>query len=85
MYSKYLLLRPVNRVNNCTNSFFEGHSIEKVTFPTRVMKLLGISTIIVTNAAGGLNPAYSVGDMMIINDVVTPSLHAIPKLTFPAH
>ncbi|KAL7267848.1 Purine nucleoside phosphorylase [Rhizina undulata] len=48
--------------------FFEGHSIEKVTFPTRVMKILGIKTVIVTNAAGGLNPEYRVGDIVILND-----------------
>ncbi|RPB17316.1 inosine guanosine and [Morchella conica CCBAS932] len=64
--------------------FFEGHSIEKVTFPTRVMKLLGISTIIVTNAAGGLNPAYSVGDMMIINDHINlPGLSGAHPLRGP--
>lgn len=50
-------------------SFFEGHSIQKVTFPTRVMKLLGIHTIIVTNAAGGLNTEFAVGDIVVLNDV----------------
>ncbi|RPB01697.1 inosine guanosine and [Choiromyces venosus 120613-1] len=48
--------------------YFEGHSIQKVTFPTRVMKLLGIHTIVVTNAAGGLNTGFSVGDIMVLND-----------------
>ncbi|KAI5813039.1 nucleoside phosphorylase domain-containing protein [Pyronema omphalodes] len=48
--------------------FYEGHSIEKSTFPVRVMKLLGIESIIVTNAAGGLNPEFRVGDIMILND-----------------
>ncbi|CAZ86073.1 unnamed protein product [Tuber melanosporum] len=48
--------------------YFEGHSIEKVTFPMRVMKLLGIHTVIVTNAAGGLNSEFSVGDIMVLND-----------------
>jgi len=48
--------------------FFEGHSIQKVTFPTRVMKLLGIHTLIVTNAAGGLNTEFAVGDIVVLND-----------------
>jgi purine-nucleoside phosphorylase len=39
-----------------------------VTFATRVTKVLGVETIIVTNAAGGLNPAYSVGDIVLLND-----------------
>lgn len=50
-------------------SYFEGHSIQKVTFPTRVMKLLGIHTVIVTNAAGGLNTEFAVGDIVVLNDV----------------
>ncbi|KZF21207.1 purine nucleoside phosphorylase [Xylona heveae TC161] len=48
--------------------FYEGHSLEKVTFPARVFKCLGIDTIILTNAAGGLNPDYAVGDIVVIND-----------------
>ena len=40
----------------------------KVTMPVRVMKLLGIEMLIVTNAAGGLNEKFKVGDIMIIND-----------------
>ena len=61
------------------NSFYEGHSIEKVSFPTRVMKQLGIKAIIVTNAAGGLNPDFRVGDIMILNDVLRPYSH-VPAL-----
>ncbi|AQX53854.1 purine-nucleoside phosphorylase [Bacillus sp. VT 712] len=48
--------------------FYEGYSLEKVTFPVRVMKELGIETIIVTNAAGGINESYNPGDLMLISD-----------------
>ncbi|KAK7521141.1 purine nucleoside phosphorylase-like protein [Phyllosticta citriasiana] len=48
--------------------FYEGHEMELVTFATRVCKLLGIETMIVTNAAGGLNPDYEVGDIVLLND-----------------
>jgi len=48
--------------------YFEGHSIDKVTFAIRVFKLLGVETIIVTCAAGGLNPEYAVGDIVVLND-----------------
>ncbi|MBI2423235.1 MAG: purine-nucleoside phosphorylase [Candidatus Hydrogenedentes bacterium] len=47
---------------------YEGYSLQKVSFPVRVAKALGISTLIVSNAAGGLNPQFSAGDLMIITD-----------------
>lgn len=48
--------------------FYEGYNAQQITFPIRVMKLLGVETVILTNAAGGLNPAYQVGDLMLLND-----------------
>jgi len=47
---------------------YEGHALTDITFPTRVLAALGIRTLIVTNAAGGLNPNYAMGDVMLIED-----------------
>ena len=48
--------------------FYEGYNLEKVTFPVRVMKLLGVSNLIVTNAAGAVNKDFVPGDLMVITD-----------------
>jgi len=48
--------------------FYEGYSMKEVTFPVRVMYELGIKTLFVSNAAGGMNPQFKIGDLMIITD-----------------
>ena len=48
--------------------FYEGYSMSQVTLPIRMMRVLGIHTVILTNAAGGINPAFKAGDVMLITD-----------------
>ncbi len=48
--------------------YYEGYTMQEVTFPVRVMARLGIKTLFVSNAAGAVNPTYRVGDMMVITD-----------------
>ena len=51
--------------------YYEGYTPEEVVFPIRVMKLLGITTILISNAAGGMNLDFKVGDLMIIKDHIS--------------
>ena len=48
--------------------FYEGYTIQEVGFPVRVLKFLGINKLILSNASGGVNPTYKVGDLMILDD-----------------
>src|SRR5215213_1618417 len=51
--------------------FYEGYSAEEVVFPIRVLKMLGIETLLISNAAGGVDPQLKVGDLMIITDHIS--------------
>ena len=48
--------------------YYEGYSLQEVTFPVRVIKYLGISHLFVSNASGGVNPDFEIGDLMILDD-----------------
>ena len=63
----YLEDRPVMVMQGRVH-FYEGYPMQQVVFPVRVMQVMGIEMLIVTNAAGGLNPAFRPGDLMLITD-----------------
>lgn len=48
--------------------YYEGHSMQEITYPIKVMKKLGVKTVILTNAAGGINKSFRPGDLMVITD-----------------
>lgn len=48
--------------------FYEGYSMRQITYPVRAMKTLGIKTLVLTNACGGLDPAFTPGDLMLVTD-----------------
>jgi purine-nucleoside phosphorylase len=61
--------------------YYEGYAVEQVVFPVRLMKFLGVRTLMLSNAAGGMNPAFKVGDLMIITDHI--SLFTVNPLIGP--
>jgi purine-nucleoside phosphorylase len=61
--------------------FYEGYAVDQVVFPVRLMKFLGVNTLLLSNAAGGMNPSFKVGDLMIITDHI--SLFTVNPLIGP--
>lgn len=64
--------------------YYEGYSLQQVTFPVRVLRRLGAATLIITSAAGGLNEAYRTGDLMVLRDHINlPGLAGLNPLVGP--
>ena len=60
--------------------YYEGYSMQQVVFPVRIMKLLGVHTMLVSNACGGLNPNFKTSDLMVINDHISLFLPSNPLI-----
>jgi purine-nucleoside phosphorylase len=61
--------------------YYEGYSMDQVTYPVRVMKFLGIENLLLSNAAGGMNPEFNTGDLMLITD----HIHLMPNPLIGKH
>src|SRR5438093_9853784 len=55
-------------VMNGRMHYYEGYDIAEIAFPVRVLRAWGVRTMIITNACGGLNPAFKAGDLMVLNE-----------------
>lgn len=65
--------------------FYEGYSMEEVTFPVRVLKFFGVKNLFISNAAGGMNPDFEVGDVMFINDHINLMPNPLIGKHFPEY
>ncbi|PVU95995.1 hypothetical protein BB561_001469 [Smittium simulii] len=64
--------------------YYEGHSLRQITMPIRVMKLLGVSIVIMTNASASINPEFKVGDICVVTDHISfPSISGLNPLIGP--
>ncbi len=63
--------------------FYEGLEMNKVIYPVRVLKYMGIKYLIITNAAGSLNPGFNTGDLMIINDHINMMPNPLAGIHYP--
>jgi purine-nucleoside phosphorylase len=63
--------------------YYEGYTMKEVTFPVRVLKFLGIKVLLVSNASGGVNPEYEIGDLMILNDHINLQPNPLVGRNYP--
>src|SRR5277367_5649518 len=86
LYFGYLGRTPVLVLSGRTH-FYEGHEMERVTFATRALAAFGITDLLLTNAAGGINKSFRAGDFMVLTDHInfmgTNSLRGLPQIFLP--